>query len=317
MEETDFEPAGLFPRSIGRTIARFRQQLRSESIALGLQEYRIYRSQARVAVRYLFILLLLPVSLNWAAKTLIITPLVQYFWNTYSTGLFLNAYQAERAFQEMRDFESQLVFEMLLSNAEQDQCSQIEQIFDPTYKVEQLPFACFASCEAKQAKQNNCFCCDQLQSKTSKTKYSAQVFQEKSVLLAEIYNQQSITAISNMLGDLVMITSTVLLLRWNRPQFRILKTFFLECFFSFNDAIKSFYIILVTDFFVGFHSPRGWEIAMEMLLRHLGLPENEEFILLFVGTFPVFLDTGFKYWIFRYLNKISPSTVATYHNMIE
>ncbi|CAL5225752.1 cemAHiC_scaffold_21, partial [Coccomyxa viridis] len=35
------------------------------------------------------------------------------------------------------------------------------------------------------------------------------------------------------------------------------------------------------------------------------------------AAFPVFLDTIFKYWIFRYLNKISPSTVATYHNMIE
>ena len=47
------------------------------------------------------------------------------------------------------------------------------------------------------------------------------------------------------------------------------------------------------------------------------LSENAEFMSLFVATFPVFLDTVFKYWIFRSLNKISPSTVATYHNMIE
>jgi hypothetical protein len=76
-------------------------------------------------------------------------------------------------------------------------------------------------------------------------------------------------------------------------------------------------LILGTDLLVGFHSPRGWEIAIEVLLRHFGLPENQDFIFLFVAAFPVFLDTIFKYWIFRYLNKISPSTVATYHNMIE
>jgi hypothetical protein len=71
------------------------------------------------------------------------------------------------------------------------------------------------------------------------------------------------------------------------------------------------------DLLVGFHSPRGWEICLETLLRHFGLPENEDFVLLFVAIFPVFLDTVFKYWIFRYLNKISPSTVVTYHSMLE
>ena len=34
------------------------------------------------------------------------------------------------------------------------------------------------------------------------------------------------------------------------------------------------------------------------------LNQNENFILLFVALFPVFLDTVFKYWIFRYLNKM-------------
>jgi hypothetical protein len=68
---------------------------------------------------------------------------------------------------------------------------------------------------------------------------------------------------------------------------------------------------------VGFHSPRGWELFLEFALNRFGFPHNENFIFLFVATFPVLLDTVFKYWIFRYLNKISPSTVATYHAMIE
>ena len=74
-------------------------------------------------------------------------------------------------------------------------------------------------------------------------------------------------------------------------------------------------IILITDMFVGFHSPHGWEIVLESIARHFGLPENREFNFLFIATFPVILDTMLKYWIFRYLNRISPSSVATYRDM--
>jgi hypothetical protein len=83
-----------------------------------------------------------------------------------------------------------------------------------------------------------------------------------------------------------------------------------------SDTTKSFLLLLGTDLLVGFHSPRGWELFLEFALNRFGFPHNENFIFLFVATFPVLLDTVFKYWIFRYLNKISPSTVATYHAMI-
>jgi lipoprotein signal peptidase len=52
-------------------------------------------------------------------------------------------------------------------------------------------------------------------------------------------------------------------------------------------------------------------------MDRFGIAENEDFIFLFVATVPVLLDTLIKYWIFRYLNKVSPSTVATYHSLIE
>ena len=102
-----------------------------------------------------------------------------------------------------------------------------------------------------------------------------------------------------------------------KPQLIILKSFLAESLYSLSDTIKSFLLILSTDLLVGFHSPRGWEVFLEWFFHHFGLSENTEFMSLFVATFPVFLDTVFKYWIFRSLNKISPSTVATYHNMIE
>jgi CemA family len=51
--------------------------------------------------------------------------------------------------------------------------------------------------------------------------------------------------------------------------------------------------------------------------KHLGIPENREFNSLFIATFPVLIDTVFKYWIFRYLTGQSPSAVATFKTMNE
>jgi hypothetical protein len=66
---------------------------------------------------------------------------------------------------------------------------------------------------------------------------------------------------------------------------------------------------------VGFHSPEGWTVLLEGISEHLGLPAQQKFIDLFIATFPVILATIFKYWIFRYLNRVSPSSVATLRNM--
>jgi hypothetical protein len=106
-----------------------------------------------------------------------------------------------------------------------------------------------------------------------------------------------------------------LLINILKPQIIILKSFLIESIYSLSDTTKSF-LLLGTDLLVGFHSPRGWELFLEFALNRW-VSHNENFIFLFVATFPVLLDTVFKYWIFRYLNKISPSTVATYHAMIE
>ena len=96
-----------------------------------------------------------------------------------------------------------------------------------------------------------------------------------------------------------------------------MKSFFDEILYGLSDSAKAFILILFTDVFVGFHSPHGWEVIIERSLEHFGLPQNHDFINMFIATFPVMLDTVFKYWIFRYLNQVSPSAVATYRNMNE
>ena len=97
----------------------------------------------------------------------------------------------------------------------------------------------------------------------------------------------------------------------------MIKSFLDEIAYGLSDSPKAFLILLLTDIFVRYHSPHGWEIILEGVARHLGLPENRDFNFLFIATFPVILDTVLKYWIFRYLNRISPSSVATYKNMNE
>jgi hypothetical protein len=141
--------------------------------------------------------------------------------------------------------------------------------------------------------------------------------QSKRLEIALFSNKESIESISNLFADLLSFASLSLVFIFMKPQLIILKSFLAESLYSLSDTTKSFLLILGTDLLVGFHSPRGWEVFLEWFFRHFGLPENSEFMSLFVATFPVFLDTVFKYWIFRSLNKISPSTVATYHNMIE
>ncbi len=115
---------------------------------------------------------------------------------------------------------------------------------------------------------------------------------------------------------MALFAFTLLLLNSQR-EIAILKSFIDDLVYGLSDSAKAFIIILFTDVFVGFHSPHGWEVILEGLSRHWGLPENHDFIFLFIATFPVILDTVFKYWIFRYLNRISPSAVATYRNMNE
>ena len=141
--------------------------------------------------------------------------------------------------------------------------------------------------------------------------------QEKIFELAELSHSHALQSLTNVFADLLSVSVLIFLLITLKPEITILKSFLVEVIYNLSDTTKSFLLILMTDLLVGFHSPRGWETMFSLILHHFGLPENQDFVFLFVATLPVILDTVFKYWIFRHLNKISPSTVATYHNMIE
>jgi hypothetical protein len=140
---------------------------------------------------------------------------------------------------------------------------------------------------------------------------------EKAVEIAEEFRGQSRSAVSNIFADILATLSFGLILVTNRKKIAVLKSFLDEIVYGLSDSAKAFVIILFTDIFVGFHSPHGWEVVLEGLATHLGVAANKSAISLFIATVPVILDTIFKYWIFRYLSRISPSAVATLRNMNE
>lgn len=88
-----------------------------------------------------------------------------------------------------------------------------------------------------------------------------------------------------------------------------------EFIYNLSDTIKAFSILLLTDLCIGFHSTHGWELVIGFVYKDFGFAQNDQIISGLVSTFPVILDTILKYWIFRYLNRVSPSLVVIYHSM--
>jgi CemA family len=139
----------------------------------------------------------------------------------------------------------------------------------------------------------------------------------KAAELSEEYRQKSKNAISNVFSDLIAVGAFSLMLLMSRKEIIILKSCMDTIVYGLSDSAKAFIIILISDIFVGFHSPHGWEVLLEGLAGHLGIAANHSMISLFIATVPVVLDTMFKYWIFRSLSRMSPSTVATLKEMNE
>jgi CemA family len=139
----------------------------------------------------------------------------------------------------------------------------------------------------------------------------------KATEIAEEFKHKSSGAIDNVFADLIAVVAFGLVLVVSKKEIVILKSFMDDLVGGMSDSTKAFIIILFTDLFVGFHSPHGWEVILEGVASHIGVPANRNLIFLFIATVPVIMDTIFKYCTFRYLTRISPSALATLRNMNE
>jgi hypothetical protein len=267
------DKTGLLPRSIFNTFTRIKDEINPQTEdeeATILRQYRISRYKTTVSVKFILLLIIVPLVAHQLSKTLLITPVLNNYFKRHEQFVFINRDLEEEAFQELRNFEEGLHFKGRIGLAPKLNEEQIEEAV------------------RKRAQE-----------------------------LSEEFRGRGIDAIANIFSDLIYLVAFGVVIAFSRQEIAIVKSFFDGIVYKLSDSAKAFLIILFTDVFVGFHSPHGWEIVLEGISRHFGIPESRQFNFLFIATFPVILDTVMKYWIFRYLNRISPSAVATYRNMNE
>ena len=215
-----YEEIGLFPRSFSRVLDRFLKQIFSDVENLVIQEYRFYRYLFLTTFKSLLILFFIPFFINFLAKNYIIRPLTEYFWNTKGTEIFLNSYQQKHAFAELKDFEEKLYFESLIYPKSDILESRIispkpdSTLYDSFPKV---PNAFDTKGTASETGKNEIdnkteYLVNSYTVKTSLFVYQTrevdkniqQRYQEKTIILAQHYNDQSIEAITNFFGDIVL-----------------------------------------------------------------------------------------------------------------
>ncbi|MGF1493074.1 MAG: proton extrusion protein PcxA [Microcoleaceae cyanobacterium] len=260
----------FLPRSLLSTFGRIRRELNPESDAEVLKDYRKSKLKTVISIRFILLLILVPLLTQQLAKNFIVSPIVNHFVDKDSAPVFLNLDMEEHAFNELNRYKEHLEFQQMIGMAPKLNEAEMEEALE-----------------------------------------------EKATEIAAEYTGMGTSAIENVFADLISVAVFGVIVYTNKQEVEILKSFLGDVIYGLSDSAKAFIIILLTDMFVGFHSPHGWEVILESISRHFGLPESRDFNFLFIATFPVILDAVFKYWIFRYLNRSSPSAVSTYKTMNE
>jgi CemA family len=264
------QKTGALPRSIGRTINKIKADLAPQAEEDFLRNYRLSRNRTKTAVRFLILLIIVPLLTQYLSKQLLVTPILDRIRGDNEIQLFLNSDMEVEALQKLKSFEEQLRFQYLLHQA-------------PPLSSEVI-------------KEN---------------------IKNKAVEIAEEFRIKSNSAISNVFADFISLVAFGAVIALSKREIVTVKLFIDNIVYGLSDSAKAFLIILFTDIFVGFHSPHGWEVVLETFAEHIGLPASRNAIFLFIATFPVILNTIFKYWIFRYLSRLSPSALATLKEMDE
>ena len=335
----NFEQIGLIPRSIVRTFQRFIKQVGLNTDLFVLYEFRISRYIALASFQCFFFLIICPWVFQWILKFFLVnllesllhqgiflslhrgfhTPITSevHLAQSLDRGIFLNFHQQERAFAQIQTFSQKMYFETLLKSFKMLHSSPAARgsilPAEGTWgapDAEGVPLAPEGYLR-HLGQVKKAFLADHSSAFLQKT-YSSYFFK-----CANFYNKQSIVILTNWITDVLTLLFFICLLIFSTPQILILKTFCIESLLSLSETTKCFFLIFSLDLLVGFHSSKSWEIFLQFWIEHFGFQIHQNFIAFFISTFPVLLDTIFKYWIFRYLNKISPSTVATYQAMIE
>nr|AYO45711.1 envelope membrane protein [Caulerpa cupressoides] len=290
------EQLGWIPRSIIRTFQRFFKQIGFQTDLFAIYEFRVSRYFAIASLQCFFFLILCPWIFQFFMKVIVFKCLEEF-----STPVFLNFHQQEQALEQLNNLDAQIYFDTLIN-----------------YKTEDLILEDVPAAPGEGPSPGLIMGLPCLLAQGERVMgLGGPLNPDWIYQTADFYSKQSFDIITNWILDLTTLLFFLLLLFLSKPQIIIFKTFLVESLFSLSETTKCFFLIFFLDLLVGFHSSKSWEVFLQFIFEHFGFQINQNFIFFFISTFPVFLDTIFKYWIFRYLNKISPSTVATYQAMIE
>nr|YP_009670992.1 chloroplast envelope membrane protein [Passiflora arbelaezii]QCX30271.1 chloroplast envelope membrane protein [Passiflora arbelaezii] len=141
--------------------------------------------------------------------------------------------------------------------------------------------------------------------------------QKETIEWIKMHNEDHIHTILRFYTNLIsfVILSGYYILA--KQKLIILNSWVQEFLYNLNDTIKALSILFLSDLFIGFHSTRGWELMIGSVYKDFGFTHNDQILPVLASILPVIVDTIFKYWVFYYLNRISPSLVVIYHSISE
>nr|YP_001531225.1 envelope membrane protein [Cuscuta obtusiflora]ABW20570.1 chloroplast envelope membrane protein [Cuscuta obtusiflora] len=152
---------------------------------------------------------------------------------------------------------------------------------------------------------------------TDPSKFNKRIYEE-TLQLINIQNENSIQIIFHLFTNIICFIILKGFATWrNENPLSILNSWFQKFLFNLSDTVKVFFLLLFTDFFFGYHSTRGWEFTIGFLYDSFGFGHNDQIISCLVCIIPVSLDIGFKYFLFLYLNRVSPSLLIIYNSIGE
>ncbi|CAM8889233.1 unnamed protein product [Rhodiola kirilowii] len=137
----------------------------------------------------------------------------------------------------------------------------------------------------------------------------------KALELQEDWRFENRKSFANILSDMAFGITLFVLLILNQSRVALLKFTGYKMVSNVSDTGKAFFIILVTDIFLGYHSESGWKTLLEVLVEHYGLQVDESAIIIFVCIIPVILDACVKLWLFKYLPRLSPRVSNIFQEM--
>jgi hypothetical protein len=299
-----------------------------------VEELRQSRTRINQALRYIVVLVISVIAVQFLSKALIFSPMINSFTDANNMSIKFSPAIEEKAFKALQAAKERIEFDFTIKTIMLEQARLKEESVKPEAgksevrkqetaksevgKSEAAPKAEAGKSEGAKSEVSKS---EEKATETSEKKSPSEeveaLIQQESLKILKKFNEASLDGVKNLLADITAAIVFYLFLLSGRKELNTIKEFLDEVLYSLNDNAKAFLIIISTDTFVGFHSSEGWDALLTVIFDHFGLPENKILAQSFISTVPVFLDGLFKFWIFQYLTQASPATATIYREMNE